>query len=475
MCNIDNDIIDLSRRNTMNNILPLYLSPINGNTSFPGAHIPDSAGGALQDEVDTFSLKSLINYNDSELTPEGTINVIVSADTPQKLDEIRKKALQSPKNHIKAELPLINGMALELSPDSPALIDSITRSRGEVHINIDGTMTVIDPRDSVGPVTRLDMATKTMGIDKLWKMGYRGKGVTIAVVDTGIAPHPDIRDRIVAFRDFTAKGSGAPGQSSQSLMADAPYDDQGHGTHCTGIAAGDGSESGGVLTGAAPEAQIVGAKVLNKNGIGSNSDIIAGIQWVVELKKQGKLDIDILSLSFGGSCKQSYKDDPIMQAVEKAVESGITVFAAAGNSGEYGPVSIDSPGAAPHIITVGALDDKGTMIHEDDERAEFSGIGPTLVDMLTKPDIMTPGVNITAASHKGGYISHSGTSMATPLAAGMGALLKQAGKDISPEEMKEIIKSTADDLRGLPPEEQGAGVFNVVKAFEKETGHQVPL
>ncbi|MHC9544682.1 MAG: S8 family peptidase [Vulcanimicrobiota bacterium] len=457
----------------MNNVLPLYLSPLNINTSFSGTHIPEGENKGFHEEKDTFALKSLFQFNDADFTPQGTINVIVSAQTPEKLDEIKFEALQNPRNHVKAELPLINAVALELSPDSPALINDIGNSRGEVHINIDGTMTVIDPRDSVGPVTRMDTATRTMGIDKLWNMGYRGKGVTIAVIDTGIAPHPDFKDRIVAFRDFTKKDSSNAGRASESLLVDAPYDDQGHGTHCTGIAAGDGSESGGRLAGAAPEAQIVGAKVLNKNGIGSDSDIIAGIQWVVELKRQGKLNVDIISLSLGGSCKQSYKDDPLMQAVEKAVENGISVFAAAGNSGEYGPISIDTPGAAPNVVTVGALDDKGTLSHDDDERAEFSGIGPTLVDVLTKPDIMAPGVNITATSHKGGYISHSGTSMATPLAAGMAALLKQAGKEIEPNELKEIIKSTAEDLKGLPPEEQGAGVFNVVKAFEHETGQVV--
>jgi len=457
----------------MNNVLPLYLSPLNRNTSFPDIHIPEGENKCFHEEKDTFALKSLLQFNDADLTPQGTINVIVSAQTPEKLDKIKQEALQNPRNHVKAELPLINAVALELSPDSPALINDISNSRGEVHINIDGTMTVIDPRESIGPVTRLDTATKTMGIDKLWNMGYRGKGVTIAVIDTGIAPHPDFKDRIVAFRDFTNKDSGSADRASQSLLVDAPYDDQGHGTHCTGIAAGDGSQSGGRLAGAAPEAQIVGAKVLNSKGIGSDSDIIAGIQWVVELKRQGKLDVNIISLSLGGSCQQSYKDDPLMQAVEKAVENGIAVFAAAGNSGEYGPISIDTPGAAPNVITVGALDDKGTLSHDDDDRAEFSGIGPTLVDLLTKPDIMTPGVNITATNIQGGYVAHSGTSMATPLAAGMGALLIQASKDIEPGELKEVIKSTAEDLKGLPPEEQGAGVFNVVKAFEKETGQVV--
>jgi len=242
-----------------------------------------------------------------------------------------------------------------------------------------------------------------------------------------------------------------------------------------GTAAGDGKSSEGKYAGAAPEASLVGIKVLNKYGSGSFSDVIAGIQWATEQKDE--MGIDIISMSLGGYASESYKDDPVAQAVEAAVGKGIITCIAAGNSGPSGQ-SIGTPATAPHVISVGALDDQGTIEREDDKLAYFSSRGPTRVDGLPKPDILTPGVRITAPKNTGGYTTMSGTSMACPLAAGMAALIKSAAPTVTPGELKGVVMGSADDLKDadgvkMSHNDQGAGVFDVAEAIEKLTGVEI--
>ena len=297
----------------------------------------------------------------------------------------------------------------------------------------------------------MDTANVTLGVDKLHDQGITGKGVTVCVIDTGIAQHPDFEGRIVGFKDMVN------GRTE-------PYDDQGHGTHCTGICAGSGKTSKGKYTGVAPEASIVGVKVLDRNGSGSLSNVIKGVQWAVENKD--KLNIDVISMSLGGYVSQSYKDDPVVQAVEAAHAAGISCVVAAGNEGP-GSGTIGSPGNAPHAITVGALDDKGTVDRSDDDLAYFSSRGPSRIDKLEKPDILAPGVDITAASHKGkGYVTMSGTSMATPFAAGVDVLMHQVKPNISPDQVKEIMMKNADALEGVSKFEQGKGVIDPQENIE---------
>ncbi|MGV8145403.1 MAG: S8 family peptidase [Alkaliphilus sp.] len=293
----------------------------------------------------------------------------------------------------------------------------------------------------------MDIASITVGSNYANEHGYTGKNVTIAIADTGISPHNDLirpSNRIVGFKDFVNNKS-------------APYDDDGHGTHVAGIVSGNAFSSRGKHMGIAPDSSVVGVKVLGKDGSGSISDVIAGIQWIIENKK--KYNIKVLTLSLGTRPKTSYKEDPLCQAVDKATIHGITVVAAAGNNGPD-KKTIDSPANSPNIISVGACDDRSTDNPSNVLLADFSSRGPTL-DGLNKPDILAPGVNINSLSnHNNNYHRLSGTSMSAPMIAGCVALLLEKNPELKPREIKRIITSTALHLP-FTQTEQGAGVLNL--------------
>jgi len=397
------------------------------------------------DKVYLDELKNLKDFRGNE-----KISLIIEAESKESLEQIKKSLVeQNPQNKIKADLPLINGFAVEIDPNTIGILPELGKVTGDMKVFVDGRISIPDPAiekpSEVGML--LDTATKTLNIDKVWDRGFTGKGSVICVIDTGIAQHPDLKDKIIGFQDFVNGKTEA-------------YDDQGHGTHCSGITAGSGKASEGKYKGAAPDAQLVGVKVLDRNGSGSFSDVIKGIQWAVENKD--KFKINVISMSLGGPISQPAAKDPVAQAVEKAVEAGIITCVAAGNSGP-GKETVSTPANAEHVITVGALDDKGTVAREDDTVAYFSSRGPTKFDKLIKPDILTPGVNITSTqANSDGYVSMSGTSMATPLAAGVMALAVQAKPDITPAEAKSIAMGTADKLKDAKIDEntQGKGVLD---------------
>jgi serine protease AprX len=289
----------------------------------------------------------------------------------------------------------------------------------------------------------LDTATPTIGaIAVKNQFGVTGEGVTIAILDTGIYPHPDLtkpRNRIIAFKDFVNSGT-------------TPYDDHGHGTHVAGDAAGNGYTSGGTYKGPAPEANLVGVKVLDGNGGGSISTVIAGIDWTIENKDLYK--IRIMNLSLGAIPYASFINDPMAQAVRRAWRKGIVVFAAAGNTGPTG--TINTPGFDPLIITIGAMQNQETIKRGDDFYANYTSRGPT-VNGFKKPDLAAPGSNITSLYAPNSTLAHlypenrvgtryfvlSGTSMATPICAGACALLLQAYPNLAPDRVKALLMESA--------------------------------
>jgi len=300
----------------------------------------------------------------------------------------------------------------------------------------------------------LDVARPTINTPSPIHSRLNGSGVTVAVLDTGVFPHPDLvqpRNRIIGFKDFV---SGRP----------KPYDDNGHGTHVCGIIAGNGGLSKGRYRGIAPGAKLVVGKVLDGNAFGSFSDIIAGIQWVV--KNRHRYGIQVLSLSFGSAAFAPCSQDPLCRSVQKAWSSGITVVVAAGNAGSNAK-TINSPGINPNIITVGASDDRGTASPAGDRIAPFSSRGPTN-EGFPKPDIVAPGVSITSLNNTispSPYATFSGTSMSTPMVAGAVALLVQKNGRLSPDEVKSRMKASAHSL-GFPSNTQGEGLVNIRKLLE---------
>ncbi|WP_163527413.1 S8 family peptidase [Halobacillus ihumii] len=311
----------------------------------------------------------------------------------------------------------------------------------------------------------LDVASPSVHAQQLNQKGITGKGVNIAIVDTGVYPHEDLTqptNRIVAFKDFV----------NNKLE---PYDDNGHGTHCAGDAAGNGFSSDLRYRGTAPEAGIVGVKVLNQMGSGSLSTIVSGVQWCIDNKEEHK--IDIISLSLGAAADESDCNDPLVQIVDKAWESGIVVCVAAGNSGPD-QRTVGTPGISSKVITVGAMDDQNTINRTDEDIAPFSSRGPACGE-VSKPDVLAPGVNIVSLRAPGSfldktskssrvddeYFSLSGTSMATPICAGIVALILQAHAEETPDQVKQRLLDTAID-RGLPEYVQGAGYVDAEKAVD---------
>lgn len=317
--------------------------------------------------------------------------------------------------------------------------------------------------------TMLDVASSEVNAALAWENGDTGEGVGIAILDTGIYPHADLTtpiNRIVAFKDFV-KGKTKP------------YDDNGHGTHCAGDAAANGATARGKYRGPAPEAHLIGVKVLNKMGSGSMSDIIAGVQWCIE--NRDTYNIKVLSMSLGSKATSSSAEDPLCKAVEKAWDCGIAVCVAAGNEGPE-PGTISSPGIDPRVITVGALDDRNTSYLSDDRIASFSSRGPT-VEGLAKPDLVAPGVNIVSLRAPGSYLdksdkksrvgqwysSLSGTSMATPVCAGVAALILAKRPELTPDQLKQLLVSSCRRLNSDTCS-QGAGLIDAYKAVRAKEG-----
>ncbi|MDQ7821247.1 MAG: S8 family peptidase [Candidatus Eremiobacteraeota bacterium] len=404
--------------------------------------------------------EDMVSIEKKDKTDEGKIPIIITSKSGQ------APTLQGVKK--KDDLPLINGYTTEVTEEQ--LSQLLLAKSDDMKVYVDGKHKMIEdpsvliPKPEEIQPYKLDVTVPTLGVDKLWEKGFTGKDVTIAVIDTGIHPHPDLKGKIIGFKDFIN------GQKE-------PYDDQGHGTHVSGDCAGTGEASQGKYKGTAPDAKLVGIKVLAKDGSGRFSDIIKGVQWATENKE--KYNIKVINMSLGGPAFQSYKDDPICQAVEAAMEKGIIPVIAAGNSGPKAS-TVGSPGMDPNVLTVGALDTKRTVDPSDDGIAKFSSRGPTY-DGLTKPDILSPGVYITAANAPGSqldqlpqiphvgtdYISISGTSMATPVLAGIVADIIQARPDLTPQQIKEVFTSTASRLPDLDANQQGNGVVQPEAALDK--------
>lgn len=262
-----------------------------------------------------------------------------------------------------------------------------------------------------------------------------GDGVGICVIDTGIDPnHEQLAGRVVGWRDWVN------GQAS-------PYDDHGHGTHVSSIAAGDGTGSAvaGQYGGVARAASLIGAKVLDSSGSGSDADVAAAVEWCA-----GRSDVQVISMSLGSPSGDG--SDVGSQMANAAAAAGKVVVVAAGNSGDA-PGTITSPGVATDVITVGAASDETTVAGGLDTDvglylAGFSGRGPTANPAARlKPDVTAPGVSVVAAKANAptSYVAYSGTSMATPFVAGVVALGLEAAPGSSPAAIKSALQTTARD------------------------------
>ncbi|MFF6961099.1 S8 family serine peptidase [Streptomyces sp. NPDC008317] len=287
-----------------------------------------------------------------------------------------------------------------------------------------------------------------IGAPPLWKAGYEGTGVKVAVLDTGVdQTHPDLKDRVAKAEDFTESPTGTG-------------DHFGHGTHVASIVGGTGAASGGARKGVAKAANLLVGKVLGDDGYGYDSQVIAGMQWAAD---QGA---KVVNMSLGAD-DESDGTDPMSLALNEISEASGTLFVvAAGNNGENGQQTVGIPGVADDALTVGAVDGKDAL-------ANFSSRGPRYGDGAVKPDVTAPGVDIVAARASGTtlgdpvdpyYVSLSGTSMATPHVAGAAALLAQRHPDWTARQLKDALISTAHTVDGQAVTDQGGGRIDVSAA-----------
>jgi subtilisin family serine protease len=289
-----------------------------------------------------------------------------------------------------------------------------------------------------GPL--LNEALPLIGIDAARARGLTGKGIKVAIVDTGIDEnHPDLKGRIVAEQDFSGDGT--------------PHDQMGHGTHVAGIVGGTGALSDGQYGGVAPGVEFINAKALGRNGSGTIAGIMRAMEWAAN---QGAR---IENLSLGGGASDG--TDPLSQEVNAiTARKGVLFVIAAGNSGPRGKVS--APAAATSALAVGAIDKQRQL-------APFSSQGPRLGDMAVKPEIVAPGVRITAPRANYGdnepYVTYSGTSMATPMVAGAAALVMQLHPTWSPIKVKDALMNAAspigDASNAVSVYMQGAGLVDL--------------
>jgi serine protease AprX len=314
------------------------------------------------------------------------------------------------------------------------------------------------------------VADQAIGADQAWAgtlpgVGrVTGRGVGVAILDSGVSYHQSLKGRLLAAFDFT----GPSGKGEDAL---------GHGTHVAGIVGGDGEGFRGV----APGANLVSLKVLGADGSGKTSDVIRAIDFAIENK--AKYGLRVINLSLGRPVFESYVDDPLCQAVERAFKAGLLVVASAGNYGKTQDGrsvigGITSPGNSPFAFTVGALDGKGTAVRSDDSVADFSSRGPTLYDRLVKPDIAAPGRRLHSlyvpgstlakrfpeklvdGNGQNGLFELSGTSMAAGVVSGAAALVFEANPKLTPLQARIALQMGAVYMRDAGLLAAGGGSLN---------------
>lgn len=341
---------------------------------------------------------------------------------------------------VSRNLPSINGAAIDADKGSTTLWNSVANAQSLAGTRVRKVW--LDGRRQAS----LDRSVPQIGAPAAWAAGFTGTGVKIAVLDTGVdQTHPDLATQEVAEKNFSDAADNV--------------DRFGHGTHVASIAAGTGAKSAGRFKGVAFGAQVLDGKVLNDSGGGRESWIIAGMQWAAE---QGA---KVANLSLGGG--DTAELDPIEEAVNTlSAQFGILYVIAAGNSGP-GSETVGSPGSADAALTVGAVD-------RDDSIAGFSSRGPRTGDGAIKPDVTAPGVGIVAAKAANGfigtpaadgYVSLSGTSMATPHVAGSVALLAQQHPAWTGAQLKAALTASAKPNPALGAYDQGSGRVDVAKAI----------
>ena len=357
-------------------------------------------------------------------------------------------------------------------------LDALQRDTSLLHISGDlpvkGDMAVTNKATAAETIWQ---GTKGL-LGLLGTPGYMGKGVGVAILDSGIAAHTALDSRVVAHVNLVADEPAVTGD---------PF---GHGTHLAGIVGGNTTAAKyvtpGYAGGTAPAVSLIDVRVLGADGVGFTSDVIAGIDWTIA--NRARYNIRIINLSLGHPVTESTATDPLCQAVARAVAAGIVVVTSAGNYGTTAtgaPVlgGVTSPGNSPLAITVGAVDTFGTAGTSDDRVAPYSSRGPTAFDLVVKPDVVAPGTKLVslesygsrlsstfpqwhiAGSSRNAYMRLSGTSMAAAVVSGGVALLLNANPSLSPAQVKIALQMGARYMSDGALIGAGAGEVNFAQSM----------
>lgn len=403
------------------------------------------SGGAPMRKL-SVDLRQFRNRNVS-----GTVKVVVQfkqRPTSGSISRFRNVAT------MRGSFPGIRAVAMTIPVSSLALLES---SPDVAYVTVDRQVQMSTADEDYVTAVEADIAAAQFGFD--------GTGVGVAVIDSGVADHADLHNADGSSR-LVYSESFVPGDPSTT-------DKYGHGSHVAGLIAGNGASSNATsgyarkYAGMAPGVNIINLRVLDQNGSGTDSQVIAAIQRAIAL--QSTYNIRVINLSLGRPVFESYTLDPLDQAVESAWKAGIVVVVAAGNAGRdnsmhtHGYATIGSPGNDPAVITVGATRTRDTATRVDDVKTSYSSKGPTLLDHIVKPDLVAPGNRLVSLRSVGStldveypqfevapttgapakYFRLSGTSMATPVVSAAIALVLQQNSSLTPDQVKARLMKTA--------------------------------
>lgn len=407
-----------------------------------GTYFLPTRGDIRKFEEELFNVDRLIADGLTDDETE-TIPVLLEAGTESQpaSTETLRSTVESTGAVGTKRLKLADSVAAEVPKADTATISSRMATQDEID------RVLLDKRyeptlDTSAEAIRAEVARQEFEVD--------GTGIDVGIIDSGIDDtHPDLQSRVVDRNNFTGDPDG---------------DQRGHGTHVAGIVAGEGTESDGTYTGIAPGANLIDLKVF---GLGRISTIIEAVEYAVSQ------DLDIINLSLGGDPSE---ESPLDRAINNANAEGVVPIVSAGNNGERGEQTLSSPGTAPGAITVAATDHR----ESEPEIAFFSSRGPTPFEYRLKPDVAAPGVQVTSTGSQDAsdieypYDELSGTSMASPMVAGVAALLLEAAPELGPEAVRTRLVSTCNSL-GESAIAQGAGEVDARAALDNAISVSDPI
>jgi serine protease AprX len=388
---------------------------------------------------------------------------------------------------VEEPLGIIDGFSATLPADRLSVLRSVPGVRS---VTEDAPVQLHDAETAAVnglPSSMYSITHEVIGASGMWDRGFTGRGVDVAVIDSGVVPVDGLRapGKVVYGPDLSFEAQlcdedGCTAGPAQNL------DTYGHGTHMAGIIAGRDDATAGRISsadtenfmGVAPDARIVSVKVADATGMTDVSQVIAAIDWVVQHRNRDGLNIRVLNLSFGTDGVQDYQLDPLTYAAEVAWHSGIAVVVAAGNGG-YGSEKLSNPAYDPYVIAVGGVDGQGTHGVGDDVVPGWSSTG----DGDRNPDLVAPGASVVSLRSPGSYLDESypgarsgerffrgsGTSQATAVVSGAAALVIQQRPDITPDQLKALLTGTAKDLPKADAVAQGNGLVDLKRARQAAT------